>query len=57
MKENKIDFRTCGRVALVIVAIIFAYLFLLNGRYADIDANSCFDKWTGKRILVEWSDE
>ena len=50
------DVKKIVKAVLTIIAIVFTYLFLLNGRYADIDHSSCFDKWTGKRIEIEWKD-
>ena len=41
---------------LVAVAIVLAYLFLLNGRYADMEGGYCFDKWKCKYVEIVWEE-
>lgn len=54
--KRKEELRKAAKPTLIIIAIVFAYLLLLNGRYADIGGGYCFDKWRCKMIEVEYAD-
>ena len=55
MTSNKPDRRNVFvwmiKVSFLVLALIVAYLFALNGRYTHIGGDEFFDKWT-KTILV-----
>lgn len=55
MTSNKPDRRNIFvwmiKVSFLVLALIVAYLFALNGRYTHIGGDEFFDKWT-KTILV-----
>ena len=55
MTQNDHDKRTqiirVGKALFLVLALILAYLFALNGRYIQEDDGFYFDKWT--KSIVE----
>lgn len=56
MTSNKPDRRNVFvwmiKVSFLVLALIVAYLFALNGRYTHIGGDEFFDKWTKTIIGV-----
>ena len=40
------------KVLLLVLALIVAYLFALNGRYIQVDDEYYFDKWTKSMLEI-----
>ena len=55
MKLDKNTIKQIGKGVVIVIVLLFAYLFLLNGRYT-FNGGYCFDKWRGKMIDIEWKD-
>lgn len=41
------------KVSFLVLALIIAYLFALNGRYIKASADEYFDKWTKTIIMID----
>ena len=55
-KNYKIDTYTIIqsiKLALMIIALIIAYFYVLNGRYMYISDDYLFDKWDKSKIYIK----
>lgn len=43
--------------AMVVIALVFVYLFALNGRYDKIEGAAYFDKWTKTILIINKTEE
>ena len=49
--SGRIFFARTAKVLFLVLMLVIAYLFALNGRYSHTDQDLYFDKWTKQTLI------